>query len=370
MNDFFYEDPAVEPVILPDGSLQCGNVVHEPWPSLRIKPLRSLGFMSEILRAQPGSAFWHYTQAVPKEIFALARAMPCAPFSSLELCGADPERGRDMLEHCPALAGLIIASYSRAKFGDRRAYFAAALKKPWREIVAGLDLPPVPGTVRVLSKLPRDQCRAVNLRRLCDVLRRKDHRWRHVLPHLPMVTADTLTLLSLDPKMVSPRLLFASSKASYDEEPVSWTLSSIQSLRKELNDSQPWPYSGLDFEALKLVEGRLTDLVHPGDAIVFPAPPIPGRQGEIVPLEDWESLTREADGQNNCALTFVAGILSNSAYLYKILRPERATLALTRNAENDAWSIHDLRAADNAEVSAATSAFVRAWFDQNAPRRN
>ena len=135
------ETKRAEVVALPNGSIRCGDVTHEGWRSLRIHPLRSLGFHNEIIHATPGSPFFEFASRIPTEIRALVRSAPCFQWSLLELCAADPERGFDLLKTCPALALLVVRTYSPADHGDRSSYLRAMLAKPWRDLLREFKLP-------------------------------------------------------------------------------------------------------------------------------------------------------------------------------------------------------------------------------------
>ncbi len=207
---------AAEVIMLADGSLRCGDVTHERWPSLRIHPLRSLGQHDQIIHATPGSPFFEFANRIPAEIRALVRAAPCFQWSLLELCAADPGRGFDLLKTCPALALLVVRTYSPADHGDRSSYLRAMLAKPWLELLRKFCLPPRARTIRILRKVPLDHCYKNSIDKFRTVLGTPGHPWVHVLPHLPRITRDTISLLSADAKVLNASLLHASSETDYE----------------------------------------------------------------------------------------------------------------------------------------------------------
>ena len=362
---------SAEVVMLENGSLRCGDVVHEPWPSLRIHPVRSLGHHDEIIRAMPGSPFFEFANRIPPEIRALVRAAPCFQWSLLELCAADPERGLDLLKKIPALAVLIVRNYSPTSHGGRRGYFRTRLAKPGRDLLRELKLPPRQRTMRLLGKVPLDHCYRHSLDKLRAVLGTPGHPWVHVLPHLPRITRDTISLLSADANVLNSSLLHASSETDYEVETVHWLIGSIRVLLIENGREGEWPYRCATFEQLKIVEGRLHDRSYAESLAPFPPPPIRGRPGEIEPLRDFDHLLLEGTVQKNCATTYVQEIARGLAYVYAVYLPERATLALRRDAPDGEWYMHDIRALNNSEVSAETNSHVREWLrSQSAHRQN
>jgi hypothetical protein len=355
------ETDAPFPLLRADGSLACGEAVCQPWPSLATNPEQTLRFAEAILRAAAGSPIWPFVERIPERVRRLVGAMPSRRWELLELCAEDSHRGPELLGFCPALALLLVDEYRPARHGSRRAYFRAMVALSWRELLPVLELPDRPGTIRLLKKLHAEDCRPPLAGRLRQVLCR-GHRWRHVLPHLPRITQDTLGLLRLDPVLVSPALLRASAGSQPDEEPVTWLLCTVKGLRAELDSSKKWPYADCDCKGLESIERRLRSRVLADSIAVFPPPPIPAKPGVVVPILRWADLAEEGERQQNCCATFTDEIMGGGMYFYRALRPERATLAIRKSPETGAWEIHDLRGANNAGVSPETKNLILAWL--------
>lgn len=326
----FTETPLPEVVMLPDGCLQCGGIIHEPWPSLRIRPHRNLAFQDEIIRAAPGSPFYSYASRIPDEIRDRVRSAPDFSFALLEMVAAHPERGLDLLQHCPALAVLLVRSYRPERHGERRGHVARMLAKPWRELLHAFQLPVRRRTVRLLRKLPIEHCTPQTVDRLVSALRRRGRTWLHSATHLPRFTRDTVSLLALEPGFVNPALLAASTVSDQDEQPVHSLITSVRALLAEAGRLADWPYGRSNLEQLLSAESRLRRRVFEDCLVTFPPPPFPGLPGEIEPIRDYRRLVQEGEDQNNCAPTFVAEIAHGLTYFFAIYRPERATVALHR----------------------------------------
>jgi len=91
----------------------------------------------------------------------------------------------------------------------------------------------------------------------------------------------------------------------------------------------------------------------------FPAPPLPGTT-DIVPITTLATLRNEAASQRNCVLGYAGSIYEREAYLYSVLKPERATVEV--NLEDGVWELGQLKSARNKEPSRKTVLFVRRWF--------
>jgi hypothetical protein len=102
---------------------------------------------------------------------------------------------------------------------------------------------------------------------------------------------------------------------------------------------------------------------------ITPAP-FPGRPAEIEPIRCYDRLVVDSAEVENCSVTFLGDIVGGKSYLYAVLHPERATLALRRD-ESGGWEIQDLRAVRNAKVSVETKNFINEWiFAQEHSRAN
>jgi hypothetical protein len=92
----------------------------------------------------------------------------------------------------------------------------------------------------------------------------------------------------------------------------------------------------------------------------FPQPPLPGT-ADIVPLTSEAFLLAEGRGQHNCVGSYCNKVRGGSTYIYKVLRPQRATLSIVRGADG-AWRIDELKAAHNVSVRRETRAAVSRWL--------
>ena len=287
-------------------------------------------------------------------------AIPCCQSSLFKF--AANERGRVLLEYCPALAVLVVLSGEGQPGERRRLQWQELVALPWGEILTKLGLPARQETLRTLRKLPPEHCYVQTVQKLFQVLCTSSHSWQQVLPQLPRLTRDTVSLLRLDPSLVSPELLRASTESDWDVETVTWLVTGIRTLLLQLGHQGPWPYSGACVERLQLAEGELFARLSP-DPAAFPTPPFAGRLGEIEPVRDLFDLAQEGEEVGNCAfVALLPEILNGEAFIYSVYHPERATLALRRKTALDEWAMHELLAPRNAEPAPTTIACVKAWF--------
>jgi hypothetical protein len=118
-----------------------------------------------------------------------------------------------------------------------------------------------------------------------------------------------------------------------------------------------------DRPARPAAAGRRTPTI-PLIPAVFPPPPIPG-SAEIVPVTTLEELVAEGQSQSNCLgrnTGYVNGVADGSLYIYRVLRPQRHTLAIRRCGQ-DCWQISDLQRKGNAPPTPEALDAVQRWLD-------
>ena len=352
-----------EPSVQPDGSILSGVTTFEPWPSLRIRPHRTMMLTHEILWANPGGRLWPYTARIPRLLLSVVRTSPTNPWELLELAASAPERGCELIRQCPALA-ILLARTCPLDCSDRADHYCRLLSLTWRQMLPEIGLPPERRTVRLLRKIPLLHCREETLEVFCTAIRSR-HRHLRILSHLRQVTRDTVALLALPPALVSGQLLVASASSDYDATPVRLCVDTITWFREmESPGCIGWPYRQLDAESLMRVANRYR-LKFGADSSwyePFPAPPLAGVPGQISALRDYWTVAAEADEQDNCAISLVPEVLAGNCYIYSVTVSERATLLLRRIGESRLWVVEDLRAESNGPVSDRTAAYVQAWL--------
>jgi hypothetical protein len=120
---------------------------------------------------------------------------------------------------------------------------------------------------------------------------------------------------------------------------------------------------------LKRTHDRLTALTNrhgaediPGQR-EFATPPFM-ENSSIQPIRSYNALKIEADEQQHCIASYVHAILRKEIYVYKVLSPERATLALRKNRYGE-WEIEQLRGSHNSTVGVETKQSVEEWMSGN-----
>ena len=71
----------------------------------------------------------------------------------------------------------------------------------------------------------------------------------------------------------------------------------------------------------------------------------------------------EGDEMDHCIVTYLDELYFGDIFVYKILEPERATLAIVKNQGK--WSIKELSLKSNKSPSKRTRAQVEQWLEEN-----
>jgi hypothetical protein len=95
----------------------------------------------------------------------------------------------------------------------------------------------------------------------------------------------------------------------------------------------------------------------------FPPPPLTGNSS-IEPITDIDTLIEEGRIMNHCVTTYAPRIVKGESYIYRVLKPQRATLELN-GLDSSKPTIKQLKLKSNQEPSAETWEAVHVWIDAN-----
>jgi len=336
---------------------------------------------------------------------AVAASRHCESREARPLLGfalAGPEC-LELAESHPALA-LLLASTARLQgryradipAGERAAFLRELARRPRREILAALDFPATESMVRLLGKIPADRLNLESLRLLRDlrlaphaakalrhlprfgsglipiVVRRRI--WPHVGPELLRETAE-------DPDDASvffqlrDTIDMAGELGRLGEVGVVPSRSALVGLHDRLREDHE-TRALRSQQAIRRREaqeraGRVRPA--PNRPAPVPPPPAPARPAGwqeppppppgFVPLRTADELRSEGREMKHCAGSYGRKVERGDTFIYRVLEPERATLALRWNKARGFWSVSQLRGFENRPVRPDTTALVRDWLE-------
>ncbi len=94
--------------------------------------------------------------------------------------------------------------------------------------------------------------------------------------------------------------------------------------------------------------------------MILPTHPAPGND-DIEPIRTVNEIIKEARAMNNCLVTYIERTLKEECYLYRVIRPERATLELKINSGK--FVLSQIKLASNEEPSKFTKDHVYDWIN-------
>ena len=93
---------------------------------------------------------------------------------------------------------------------------------------------------------------------------------------------------------------------------------------------------------------------------IFPPPPLPGNEAIQPIMTEWD-LRDEGATMHHCVGGYARAINSGYSYIYRIVKPERATLEV-QLANSGVWAPAQIKSFCNAKVSEETRQSVLAWL--------
>ena len=311
-------------------------------------------------------AFANFRYSVPPAVAKLVEPFRSRHWMLLSVCRRQ-ERAQDLLAQSPALAFALAHCQKFRLVGDPPLDLAARYcARKQREITAWLGFGDSQACASILAKIPAE---AVSL----EALQALRNLWlitgaEKMLTHLPRINGSVLALLVNERlvELVSPKLLAEVSRLTDDPAapPVARALEEILDLRDQLDTDGPLR----PFQSLEGVRRKQRELVAEFEARVrvheeecqLPPPPLPGTP-DIVPLTRVSELADEGRNQHHCVYSYAARVKQGACYVYRVLKPERATLSIVKG-DDGSWEIDQLYLACNQAVAPLTWRCVEAWL--------
>lgn len=321
---------------------------------------------AEVLRlaAERRHALLHFQHAFPPQIAKPVGRMPRDQWSVLRLLRSDKQLIQ-LLGISPALVYLLALRLGGPGSSEEP---LAVSQLRQRELLDRLGWPSSEAIARIVRKVEPAALGRENLDRLRKAL--ESPETVKALSHLPVVTREIIPLVS-DPilfRSIAPALLgeLAADGEGVDAAGFATLLRETLRMQAALQ-----PGSEVRMESVAQLRRLHDDLLHDYARWVearlqrgkFPPPPLPGVPDWIVPLDCTEELFQEGRQQSNCVASHAARVREGREFIYRVLRPERATLSVAMNPEGR-WEIDQLLASCNRSVSRRTWEFVEEWIER------
>ena len=353
---------------------------------------------------QKAAAFAAFRAMLPEQIVSPVELFGSHQWSMLVLLHARTE-ACDLAAYNPVLA------YALANHADFRGtrqdlasgYACMHCVDRQRDILKWLGFPDTEAMVKIFHKMVPESVSPVVLRHLRNALR-EDDRIPGLLAHVPRINAGVLwSVVSPNIReIVSPKLMLAIA-ANEDDMVLAQTpdrLSAVLALLKGVNWHPPAAPLTTLAQVERFVESsdvlyreylerqeqarqraavalaarirrrrvavatardnlRKEEIQRP-----FPPPPVPGTD-DIIPLISAAELVGEGVDQSNCVGGYAGMVKRGSCYIYRVLKPERATLSIVPDFCGG-WRRSELKLYKNAKPGRATTNHVDRWLERHS----
>ena len=289
----------------------------------------------------------------------LLRLMLKSP-ASVELAGTNPAL-------CFALA-----NYKR--FRERFCTLEGAAivaKRRQREIADWVGFPGTEAAVRILAKIPPESVNMEFLKTLRNLVRKP--KILKILSHLPKLNAGVMGILTNERlrAVTKPALLAEVAECPQEilQPNAADKLTHMMEMLALLAPDASFPTIP-SLARLQTVHDEVVAeylRVDPLTDHLLPRPPIAGTDN-IIPIPNGDELRREGREQRNCAGSLVNRIRGKNFFIDRVLKPERATLSIVMDSDEN-WIIGELRCYANSNASDATYQAVQNWLDLYALSR-
>ena len=350
---------------------------------------------------QKAAAFASFREEIPAEIVRIVEPFGSHQWALMVLIHQEPW-AMDLAMSNPVLA-YALASSDQFR-GTPPA--AAAVQARWychrkqRELLEWLGFPGTEAIAKLIRKIPAESASPSILRRLNNALK-ADKRVLEYLSHLEVVNIAILELVTI-PKyldLITPKLLVEvagkPAEASIGDmihggmvilqqiyshrniRPFE-SVRQVCRFREEADEEYQSHVHRQELarqEAKRIAEQerrrrQMVELAAQMSAREnrrkiaarpYPEPPVPGTK-DILPLTSADLLHSEGWEQGNCVASYQWRVLAGDTYIYKVMAPERATLAIVRCADG-CWYRSELRGKGNGKVKSATIGAVDRWLE-------
>jgi len=248
------------------------------------------------------------------------------------------------------------------------------VKAKQRDITRWLGLPGSNTAVKILRKIPPESITTLRADDMRSML--EDSAAVRLLVHVPNINAGVLALVEwqrLRPAITATLLreVAADKRQKYTPH-TARLLAHTLHLYRELHPVASFPqfrslaslqtrHDALVLEHLRPLAGKVKL-----EGVRFSRPPVPGTP-DIEPIMTGEGLVAEGLTQHNCVASYARRILSRAIYIYRVLRPERATLCIARQPDGN-WIEQELETSHNQPASSKTAEAVHDWLLMHAVR--
>ena len=318
---------------------------------------------------EKAQAFRSFRHSLPPDVAKAVEVVPNRQWDLLLFCRQN-SRFAELVESNPALAYCVTQCDAICGMvHDIELVANRVVKMKQRDILDWLGFPGAKSWIKILRKFDPGALRVDEMKRLLRTS--ETSSVEGALGHLRRINIGVMRIVSdwRYRNMIAPSLLeeVANEPEERRRPATAEMLCGILAMLEQMKEQftyRRFPSIPKVRTAHQEVTERFNLLKQGrGRKGLFPAAPIQGTI-DIVPIKNVAELTTEGWEQKNCVGSYAKRVKAREVYIYRVLRPERATLSI--GPTGGGWGIRELKCKCNESVSPETEAAVQRWLDEHS----
>ena len=319
-------------------------------------------------------AFERFRASLPKGLPQHVEKFQSHQWGMIQMANFLGAEGVDLIQGSPILAYMLgnTAEFRRLMASEeKRASTRRLVRLKQRQILVKMHFPDAASIPKTLRKIHPSSVNPTLLNRLRVVMRENEGKPLKLLSHAPHINASVLDLVTTPAltQIITPRVIEEVAALPRDNyfPFAAKQFEDILLLHQELYPDQNVPV----FRNLKQAKDYCDEMeaIHQAQREAalpkhtFPDPPIQGTSS-IEPIQTVQALFEESAKQKHCVKIYAQDISQGELYVYRVLKPERATLSICPTSSG-LWKIRELKCACNRKVSEVTLRKVCNWLEDS-----
>jgi hypothetical protein len=314
------------------------------------------------LTYQRRAAFRAFRSFIPEELAGTCEDIPARQWMMLNLMQASPHAAELAIGNPALVFALSHPKFFREQFSTLEGA-AIVAKRRQREVASWVGFPESDSSVKTLSKLVPASVTISSLK----AMRRGiyEPHGKKLLSHLPVINAGVVAFAadrelceSVPMSLLEEVSRTAAENSDCHAAPM---LQECMQLCRFLGESAKRPSSLRKLQEWHFDMSRRWAIKNPPQTGPIFVPPLEGTP-TIQPILSESELLQEGMEQNNCVAIRLKSVREGKAFIYRVIAPERATMAIVRGPSGQ-WVIQEIKLRFNREVSPSTLKHANDWLE-------